>query len=102
MSETALRRRTSSAIRKWCAAQKMNLLSSLCHVVPRGYVVARIAPRCIVVAVPDCDREPQVRGLSGFITISKFDGELRQGDWCSTAYVSTQGCGESVAIKVVP
>jgi hypothetical protein len=103
MKHTALQKRTITAVRKWCKDSGLRLVNGVSHVHPRAYVVARVAPSCLIVSVPDCDREPQVRGMDKFNrcdTIHKFDSDLEQGDWCSTAYVSTPSSGEKVAIKV--
>jgi len=74
------------------------------HIHPRAFVVGYAAPSCLVVARPWVDSEAQLHDWNRqypLTTIRLFDQSLKPGDWCTTAYVSTRGSGESVAIPVV-
>lgn len=100
----SLARRAKAAIAAWVVESKGTAVLNVCHVQPRGYVVARLAESCLLVATPWLESEPQVREAHkrfGFEWVREFDRSLATGDWCSLAYVSTEGCGEQVAIHAV-
>lgn len=77
------------------------------HIYPRAYVLGRAAPMCLLVACPPQDAEPHMKELKkmrefdGSTTLMTFDDSLKAGDWCSVAYVSSPGIGESIAVKAV-
>ena len=96
--------RAVKAIKKWCRAHKLKLVSEPRHVHPVAYVIGYAAPKCLVVAVPWIDSEPQCRDFdkqNPLTTIHTFDDSLRPGDWCYTAYVCHSGMQEHVAIPVI-
>lgn len=81
----------------------MELKGAPSHVHPRSYVVGYAAPLCLVVAECWADSESQMQDFNQkypLRTVHKFDHSLKAGDWCITAYVSTAGCGEPVAIPL--
>ena len=104
--KTAAQRRVELAIRAWHHKHddQRRSVRGIAHIYPRAYVVAKIAPRCLVVAMPECDAEPQVRGQfwTGCNWVRRFDDSLKAGDWCSVAYLCLDGCQEEIAIPVVP
>lgn len=110
MTNTALRMRCVAAIKRYVRPLGYELDGEPCHVHPRGYVVARPALYCLVVAVPPCDSEPQVGEYNNSAVVTHggtFDAELKVGDWCTTAYVSCKRdgvwcCGTNFVIPVVP
>jgi hypothetical protein len=70
------------------------------HILPRAYCVAKPAAYCAVFAVPACDREPQVRDDPWATVQNESARDVKHGDWCSLAYVSTSdGTGE---MRVLP
>ena len=95
-------------IRTWLAATVKDRTGSqrdvrgLRHVFPRAYVIARPAPKCLVVARPWMDSEAQVKDwnqLHGCDVLHDFDWTLQAGDWCATAYAYTSTGGWTVAVK---
>lgn len=95
-----LNEKTVKAVKKWCRAQKLKVIGELRHVHPRAYVVGYAGPRCLVVAAPWTDSEPQCREFdkdNPLTTVHTFDDTLKPGDWCATAYVCHGGDGETVA-----
>jgi len=73
---------------------------SVAHILPRAYCVAKPAAYCAVFAVPACDREPQVRDDPWATVQNESARDVKHGDWCSLAYVSTSdGTGE---MRVLP
>jgi hypothetical protein len=91
------------AVTKWYERQhRGKAVLSVSHI-NFGYVIGYAAPGCLIVAVPWMTAEPLVREwdrdnpLKIFHT---FDPALRAGDWCISAYVRREGCGEPVAISI--
>ena len=102
---TTSSRKAKAAIAAWTAKTKRTRVLGVRHIHPRAYVVARLAESCLLVAVPWIDAEPQIMESCkkfGCQWITVFDHALKAGDWCAVGYVSTDGCGESVAIRVQP
>lgn len=62
---------------------------SVAHVLPRAYCVAKPASYCAVFAVPACDREPQVRDDPWATVQNESAKDVKHGDWCALAYIST-------------
>ena len=98
---TKLERVTRRAIREWCEDQGYTV-KRIRHVIPRAYVVARLAIKSLAVAVPPCDAPELSSGSDlGSVTMLQFDPHLRVGDWCSVAYVTTEVGSGWVAIPAV-
>ena len=100
----SLVRRTKAAIAAW-VQKRGDVVVAIRHVQPRGYVVARLAESCLLVATPWVDAEPHMRERHkrlGVEWVHVFESSLSTGDWCSVAYVSTPDRGQPVAIQVVP
>jgi len=101
-------RRAKAAIWKWASkhlwiVRPGSPIRGVRHVHPRAYIIAKPAPKCIVVAKPWMDSEPQVREidrLHGTDIIHDFDESLKAGDWCATGYVSTPTSGWTCAIAL--
>lgn len=62
---------------------------SVAHILPRAYCVAKPAAYCAVFAVPACDREPQVRDDPWATVQNESAKDVKHGDWCALAYIST-------------
>ena len=62
---------------------------SVAHVLPRAYCVAKPAAHWAVFAVPTCDREPQVRDHPWATVQNESAKDVKLGDWCALAYIST-------------
>lgn len=91
------------AVKVWCSKNKIKIVSPVRHVHPRSYVVGHAAPGCLIVAECWADSETQMREFTRkhpLTTINKFDASLKGGDWCITAYISTLGSGERVAVPI--
>ncbi len=100
---TKLHKETVAAIEKWCAKKKWKLISKPRHVHPRSYVVGYAASKCLIVARCWADSEPQTMEWNKqhpLEIVHEFDETLKAGDWCATAYVSTTGFGQPVAIHI--
>jgi hypothetical protein len=99
-----LNEKTTKAVKKWCRKKKLKVTGEPRHIHPRAYVIGHAAPRCLVVAVPWPDSEPQCREsdkANPLTTLHTFDDTLKAGDWCATAYVCHGDVQETVAIHVV-
>lgn len=99
-----LNEKVAKAVKKWCRSQKLKVIGTTRHIHPRAYVIGYAAPKCLVVAAPWSDSEPQCRDFdkaNPLTTLHTFDDTLKPGDWCSTAYVCHGGVQETVAIHVV-
>lgn len=73
---------------------------AVAHILPRAYCVAKPAAYCAVFAVPACDREPQVRDDPWATVQNESAKDVKHGDWCALAYISTRdGTGE---MRVLP
>lgn len=103
---TKLEQATRRAIREWCEAQGYTV-KKICHVFPRGYVVARPAGLSLIIARPPMDDTEMLQFIrndirrDGSTTCHTFDDSLKIGDWCSIAYVVTDEWGGHVAIPAV-
>ena len=62
---------------------------SVAHILPRAYCVAKPAAYCAVFAVPLQDREPQVRDDPWATVQNESAKDVKHGDWCALAYIST-------------
>jgi len=62
---------------------------AVAHVFPRAYCVAKPAAHCAVFAVPPQDREPQVRDDPWATVQNESAKDVKHGDWCALAYIST-------------
>lgn len=94
----------TKAIRDWCR-ESGEPAEQIRHVHPRAYVVGRAAPLCLIVAEPWVDSEPQCQKFNRenpLATVRRFDASLDAGMWCTTGYVVRNGCGDTVAVPVVP
>lgn len=82
----------------------MKLTSRPRHVYARGYVLAKLAPQCLIVVRPWMDAEPHLqkwdRAHAPHVWVRQFDESLNVGDWCITAYVCRSGSQETVAIPI--
>ncbi len=100
---TKLEKESLLAVQDWCKKQKMELVAKPRHVHPRSYVVGLAAPLCLIVTRCWADSEPQAKAWNKnypLQIVHNFDKSLKAGDWCITAYVSTQTSGEPVAIPI--
>jgi hypothetical protein len=100
---TKLQRESALAVEAWCKKQKLNLVSKPRHIQPRAYVVGHAASACLIVARCWTDSEPQTKDFNKqypLQIVHRFDDSLKAGDWCITAYISTIGSGETVAIPI--
>lgn len=71
------------------------------HAHPTAYVVGRLAAKCLAVVVPDLGRNLP-KGLRGQgVTVHRFFGDFKAGDWVSLAYVATPTSGEWIAVEWV-
>lgn len=95
-------REAEQMIAAWCAEHGKKLVGRLHHVQPRAYVVGLAGSRCLIVAEPWVDAEPHMQKHERehpLRTVHVFDPTLKAGDWCMTAYVSTESSGEPVAVS---
>jgi hypothetical protein len=100
---TKQQREAVVAVKAWCKKNKIKLVGEVRHVHPRSYVIGRVAPACLVVAECWADSEPHMLELTRqhpLTTVHTFDPSLKTGDWCITAYISTSGAGERVAVPI--
>ena len=98
---TKLKKAAAAAVRDWCK-KNGKPAKAIRHVHPRAYVIGRAAPLCLVVTAPWQDSEPQCRDFDKQNPLSilrTFDAKLDAGMWCATAYVISDGCGETVAVQ---
>ena len=86
-------RKTLNAIE--AAALKIKDATSVCHIYPRAYCVAKPSASCAVFVTPWMDAEPQIRKpeLESSHTVYYGVENVNVGDWCSIAYVVTPGNG---------
>lgn len=104
---TNLEKLTIKAIAEWCKSRNLKPVGKMRHIFPRAYVLGRSASRCILIATPPADAEPQVNRVNeimhadGSTAVNLFDDSLRAGDWCSVAYVCFSGGQQRVAVKAV-
>lgn len=97
-----------AAVEAWCKANKIKLICKPRHVFARTYVIGQAAPQCLVVAQCWADKEPGPAAMDKLFgrrqnclsTVHVFDKSLQAGDWCITAYVSTTGSGQPIAIPI--
>lgn len=79
-------------------------VKSVSHITPRAYCIAKPASQYAVFAVPVCDREPQLVGLSNAnrTTVQHESCQnVKEGDWCSLAYVSADSSGQPVVLEIL-
>lgn len=104
---TKLEQMTKKAIIAFMEKETSRVVTGVRHIYPRAYVLSRCAPSCLLIACPPQDAEPQIkrlhdkRNFDGGEICRLFDESLQAGDWCSVAYVSSSGIGETVAVKAV-
>jgi len=106
---TAEARRVRKRLIAWVNAHEQTRglkAGSVRHIHTRCYVLAKIAPGCIVVAYPWVDSEQHLQDFdrrAGAKTVNLFDEALDAGDWCSMGYVMTRPFtyGQPVAIQLV-
>lgn len=79
---------------------KIKGATSVSHIYPRAYCIAKPAPMCAVFVTPWMDAEPQVRqsDCSSSHTVVHGVEKVRVGDWCSIAYVTTAGMGTQYVV----
>lgn len=82
-------------------SQSWETVSSVSHITPRAFCVAKTAPLCAVFAVPSCDREPQVSNPAYTTVSHRSCSGVQTGDWCSLAYVMTQSSGQPVVLEIL-
>ena len=82
-------------VNKWT---KVNWVS---HITPRAYCVAKPAACMAVFVVPPPDSEPQVRNQAYTVVKNSSAQEVKLGDWCALAYISTTACGEPIVLEVL-
>lgn len=73
------------------------------HIYTRAYVLAKLAPQCIVVAYPWQDSEPHLRSPEldrGFTSVNDFDPTLETGHWCALGYITTPHSGSHAAVAL--
>ena len=100
---TKQQREAVAAVKAWCKKNKLKLLSPPRHVHPRAYVVGHAAPMCLIVAECWADSESQLRQWNRkhpLRTVNEFDSSLKAGDWCITAYITTAGHSQPIAIPL--
>lgn len=98
---TRQHREATAAVVAWCKKHKIKLTAAVRHVHPRSYVVGYAAPLCLIVAKCWADSEPQLREFDKkypLDVIHRFDGSLKPGDWCVSAYIITANASERVAV----
>jgi hypothetical protein len=85
------------------SALKIKGSTSTTHIYPRAYCIAKPAPLCAVFVTPWMDSEPAVRTpmFSSAHTIHDGVREVKVGDWCSLAYVTTPGRGGLRVIEIL-
>lgn len=87
-------------IGNWLAKKKIKPVV-MRHVYPRCYVIGYAAPMALIVTRPWVDSEPHMSSFNKenpLEVVRCFDETLRPGDWCATAYVSTESSGQPVAV----
>ena len=71
------------------------------HIHPRAYCIAKPAPYFAVFAVPTCDREPQVAADAWDVVSNQSCADVKTGDWCSVAYISTRAGGDCHVLQIL-
>lgn len=92
-----------TAILNWCVKNDIREISRISHLSSHCFVVGYAAPRCLIVANPWMDSEPQVALFdkeNPFTLVRQFDKSLRANDWCITAYVCSLSGQENIAIPI--
>lgn len=80
---------------------KWSKVVSVSHITPRAYCIAKPSAWMAVFVVPPPDREPQVHNDLYTVVTNSSANEVKLGDWCSLAYVSTSTCGQPVVLEVL-
>lgn len=91
------------AVEAWCKKHKIKLISKPRHVHPRAYVVGHAASACLIISKCWTESEPHLQAWDKRYPlgiVNQFDNSLKPGDWCITAYISTAGSGQPVAIPI--
>lgn len=98
---------TKVAITQWVERTLKRKVTGVRHIHPVAYVVAKMAPMCLLVAVPWETAESQVRShtrLYPYETLRLFHEDLATGSFCQIAYVCSNKNGswsqEHVAIPL--
>ncbi len=83
-------------------AMKIKGATSVNHIYPRAYCVAKPAPMCAVFVTPWFDSESQIRQAkySSSNTVHNNVESVQVGDWCALAYVTTPGMGTTYVIDL--
>lgn len=100
---TKLKQEAAKSVKRWCDARNIKLTKPVRHIHPMSYVVGYSAPKCLIVAVPWIESEPQIKDFdreNPLKTINRFDASLLPGDWCITAYICTDYRNETIAIEI--
>ena len=69
--------------------------TSVSHIRPRAYCIAKPAACCVVFVTPPDDAEPQMMRSQNTTAETISDGgvsKINVGDWCVLAYICTPGC----------
>ena len=97
------KREAKNEIRRWYAKTVGKPIINISHLSRQGYVVGHAASGCLIVARCWTESEPQMKEWTRkypLDIIRLFDESLKAGDWCITAYVRREGCGELIAIPI--
>lgn len=83
------------------AKKKYPTATSVRHIRPRAYCIAKPAPCCAVFVTPPCDSEPLVRAFVNATAEIIHDGvsEIQVGDWCVLAYICSPGSQEDCVVE---
>jgi hypothetical protein len=100
---TNLHKEAVLAVQAWCKKHKYILIKKPRHVHPQSFVVGYASSGCLIISKCWQDSEPQTKEWDekyplGIVNL--FDDSLKAGDWCISAYVSTAGFGQQVAIPL--
>ena len=89
---------------KAAALRQYKGATSVSHVRPRAYCIAKIAACCAIFVTPPCDGEPLIRSTQNATGASIHEGvsHVEVGKWYVLAYVTTPGCGSTRVIDMAP
>lgn len=88
---------------KAAALKQYPTATSISHIRPRAYCIAKPAACCVVFVTPPDDAEPQLKGCQSTTAEVISDGDvskIKVGDWCVLAYICTPGIGMTRVIKM--